>query len=139
MASLGNEDGVQDEQCAPDPGWERVEVSAGDKREKQEADAYIVQQVAAMRPSNEEQYQEPRRSLPHPCMQAVGSALLANPTAWVYAGISVLYVAWHLIPQLVQLWKQQGMPEGMPPCPSVLEQGGGGEAVNRQASASADG
>jgi hypothetical protein len=81
----------------------------------------MVQQVQAMRPRSAAEYSEPRRTLPHPCFTAVGSALITMPLAWALAGISVLYVAWHFIPQLVQAWQQLGIPRGMPPCPACWQ------------------
>jgi hypothetical protein len=42
--------------------------------------------------------------------------------AWAVAGTSVLFLAWHLIPQLCTAWQKLGIPGGMPPCPCCWQQ-----------------
>jgi hypothetical protein len=109
-------------------GWDRVEADPADpavedgkaKKGDPALDAYIINQVQQYRPRRSEEYSDPRRPMPHPCMQPVDSPLLSNPYAWVCAGISVLYVVWHLIPLLQQQWQKKGF-GGKPPCPHCYE------------------
>ena len=92
-------------------GWEKVEVQQAKEAAKaaraagqdEDADmtAYIVKQVQEMRPRSAADYREPRCSLPHPCMQPVDSPLIGNSAAWAVAGMHLIYIVWHFIPQLV--------------------------------------
>lgn len=128
MPLINDESALVDEECQIElaSGWERVQPqveAAGTSRaapgtdENAQINAYIIDQVQQMRPRSEADYREPRRTLPHPCMQAVDSPLASNPVAWSLAGMSVLYIVWHFVPQLVAAWKRLGLPRGHPPCP----------------------
>lgn len=115
----------------PPEGWEQLAAEpchgaatqatapehAAAAPDKAAVDEYIVRQVQAMRPKSEADYCELRRTLPYPCFGPANSQLARNPCAWAVAGTPVLYVAWHLMPQLVAAFLTLGMPQGMPPCP----------------------
>ncbi len=123
----GNTNQLVDAECdlGLESSWQPVELSdtaadgAKSSKGSSKVDAYLIKAVQEQRPSNIKDYQQygPRRPLPHPCLQSADSPLLNDPVAWACAGISVLYIAWHFVPLLVQAWKVKKIPGGKPPCP----------------------